>query len=586
MPDNRNLLLAIVISIGILLIFNMMMPPPEPPAEQAGAPGVPPAPGAATGAIPTPGAQPTPSGAVPGSGPSRASGPATAQATGAAQAPRIPIEDARIEGSVSLIGARIDSITLRDYRETPDPDSPLITLLSPPGTRGAFYAELGWVAADGATPMPAGNTLWATGDRTLTRERPLKLSWDNGAGLRFTRIVELADDFLLTVEQSVANNTAAPVKLYPYGLVSRAGTPETSGFFILHEGPLGVLDETLQEHDYDDLVDDGEIRTENTTGWLGITDKYWLTALVPEPGETFTARFLHRLEQGIDKYQTDYLRAAVTVPPGGRATVRNHVFAGAKKAHLLDRYRDDLDFDKFDLAIDFGWFYFLTKPFFYALSWLQGVLGNFGLAILALTVAIKLVFFPLANKSYRSMSQMKALQPEMVKLRERFSDDRQKLNQEMMALYKREKVNPAAGCLPILIQIPVFFALYKVLFVAIEMRHAPFYGWIEDLSAVDPTNLFTLFGLVDWGPPSFLHLGIWPILMGVSMWAQMRLNPTPADPIQAKIFQFMPLVFTFLLATFPAGLVIYWTWNNLLSMAQQWVIMRRAGVTRATAGKT
>ena len=582
MLDNRNLLLAIVISIGILLVFQMMMPPPEPPppTEEAGAPGAPPAPGAETGAIPTPGGLPAPSGVVPGTKPS-ARQPATE-----GQAPRIPIEDGRVSGSIPLAGARIDSITLKDYRQTPDPDSPLITLLSPPGTRGAFYAELGWVAADGTTPVPAGNTLWATNDRQLSRERPLKLSWDNGAGLRFARTVELADDFLLTVEQSVANDTASPVTLYPYGLVSRSGTPETSGFFILHEGPLGVLGEGLQEHDYDDLADDGEIKVENTQGWLGITDKYWLTALIPEPGEAFTARFLHRLEQGIDKYQTDYLRTAVTVPPGGRVAVRNHVFAGAKKAHLLDRYRDDLDFAKFDLAIDFGWFYFLTKPFFYALSWLQEVLGNFGLAILALTVGVKLVFFPLANKSYRSMSQMKALQPEMVKLRERLGDDRQKLNQEMMALYKREKVNPAAGCLPILIQIPVFFALYKVLFVAIEMRHAPFYGWIEDLSAVDPTNLFTLFGLVDWGPPSFLHLGIWPILMGLSMWAQMRLNPTPADPIQAKIFQFMPLVFTFLLATFPAGLVIYWTWNNLLSMAQQWVIMRRHGATRTAAGKT
>ena len=582
MLDNRNLLLAIVISIGILVAFQMMMPPPEPPPQPAEETGAPPVPGAASdAAIPRPtGSRP----ALPGT--AARPGAAPAPASGETETPRIPIEDARIAGSIPLAGARIDSITLKDYQETTDPESARITLLAPPGRSGAFYAELGWVAADGTTPLPTQETLWSTNDRTLTRERPLKLAWDNGAGLRFNRTFVLADDYLVTVEQSVANDTASPVALFPYGLVSRSGTPETSGFFILHEGPLGVLGEGLQEHDYDDLEDDGEIKVENTQGWLGITDKYWLTALIPEPGETFTARFLHRLEQGVDKYQTDYLREAVTIPPGGRITVRNHVFAGAKKAHLLDRYRDDLDFAKFDLAIDFGWFYFLTKPFFYALSWLQGVLGNFGLAILALTVAVKLVFFPLANKSYRSMSQMKALQPEMVKLRERLGDDRQKLNQEMMALYKREKVNPAAGCLPILIQIPVFFALYKVLFVAIEMRHAPFFGWIVDLSAVDPTNLFTLFGLVDWGPPSFLHLGIWPILMGISMWAQMRLNPTPADPIQAKIFQFMPLVFTFLLATFPAGLVIYWTWNNLLSMAQQWVIMRRAGVTRAAAGKT
>ena len=582
MLDNRNLLLAIVISIAILVSFNMLMPPPETPPRPAEEAGAPPIPGAATDAIPTPGgSRPALPGAAAGAK------AASAPASGETETPRIPIEDTRIAGSIPLAGARIDSITLKDYRETTDPESARITLFSPPGQRSAYYAEFGWVAADGATPMPTRDTLWSTNDRMLTRERPLRLAWDNGAGLRFTRTFVLADDYLVTVEQSVANDTGAPVALYPYGLVSRSGTPETSGFFILHEGPLGVLDEALQEHDYDDLAEDGEIKTENAQGWLGITDKYWLTALIPEPGKAFTARFLHRLEQGVDKYQTDYLREVVTVPRGGRAEVRNHVFAGAKKAHLLDRYRDDLGFAKFDLAIDFGWFYFLTKPFFYALSWLQGVLGNFGLAILALTVAVKLVFFPLANKSYRSMSQMKALQPEMVKLRERLGGDRQKLNQEMMALYKREKVNPAAGCLPILIQIPVFFALYKVLFVAIEMRHAPFFGWIEDLSAVDPTNLFTLFGLVDWGPPSFLHLGVWPILMGISMWAQMRLNPTPADPIQAKIFQFMPLVFTFLLATFPAGLVIYWTWNNMLSMAQQWVIMRRAGVTRKTAaGKT
>ena len=581
MLDNRNLLLAIVISIAILLGFNMLMPPPDTPPRPAEEAGVPAVPGAPTDAIPTPaGSRPALPGAATGAK------TASAPASGETDTPRIPIEDARIAGSIPLSGARIDSITLKDYRETTDPESARITLFSPPGQGNAYYAELGWVAADGATPMPTRDTLWSTNDRTLTRERPLNLAWDNGAGLRFTRSFVLADDYLVTVEQSVANDTGAPVALYPYGLVSRSGTPETSGFFILHEGPLGVLDEGLQEYDYDDLAEDGEIKTENAQGWLGITDKYWLTALIPEPGEAFTARFLHRLEQGVDKYQTDYLRELVTVPPGRQVTVRNHVFAGAKKAHLLDRYRDDLGFAKFDLAIDFGWFYFLTKPFFYALSWLQGVLGNFGLAILSLTVAVKLVFFPLANKSYRSMSQMKALQPEMVKLRERLGEDRQKLNQEMMALYKREKVNPAAGCLPILIQIPVFFALYKVLFVAIEMRHAPFFGWIVDLSAVDPTNLFTLFGLVDWGPPSFLHLGVWPILMGLSMWAQMRLNPTPADPIQAKIFQFMPLVFTFLLATFPAGLVIYWTWNNLLSMAQQWVIMRRVGATRAAAGKT
>ena len=575
MFDNNNLLLAIVISIAILIGFQFLFPPPEQPvpSEQATTSGP------AGPQRPNPGNLPAPTTGSPGI---RPAAPAEAvRSARVAESRRIAIRDSRVAGSISLTGARFDDVTLTGYRQTVAEDSGNIVLLSPSGAPSPYYAELGWVAADAAVRVPRGDTVWSTSDRTLDRNRPVVLTWENGAGLHFSRTVRLEGDYLFAVEQAVSNASSAPVTLYPYGLVSRTGTPETSGFFILHEGPIGVLDDTLEEHDYDDLQDEAVIESTSTGGWLGITDKYWLAALVPDQASRFKARFTHHLDRGIDKYQTDYLRDPVTVPAGGAATVTNHVFVGAKEVHLLDNYRDNRGFAKFDLAVDFGWFYFLTKPFFYALSFFRDQLGSFGLSILMLTVLVKLVFFPLANKSYRAMSQMKALQPEMLKLRERHIDDKAKLNQEMMALYKREKVNPAAGCLPILIQIPVFFALYKVLFVAIEMRHAPFYGWIEDLSSVDPTNLFTLFGLVDWGPPSLLHLGLWPILMGISMWAQMRLNPTPADPIQAKIFQFMPLVFTFLLASFPAGLVIYWTWNNLLSIGQQWVIMRRAGKMNA-----
>jgi YidC/Oxa1 family membrane protein insertase len=351
------------------------------------------------------------------------------------------------------------------------------------------------------------------------------------------------------------------------------------GFYILHEGPLGVFNDTLTEVDYDDLQEVPKNQTDSTGGWIGITDKYWLAALIPDQKIGYKGTFQYTQPGQTDRYQADILsQQPLQIANGGTAQTVSRLFAGAKEVHLLDRYEKQFGIARFDLAVDFGWFYFLTKPLFFVLDYFFNRLGNFGLAILALTVCVKLVFFPLANKSYKAMSKMKGLQPEMTKLRERHGDDRQKLNQEMMALYKKEKVNPAAGCLPIMIQIPVFFALYKVMFVTIEMRHQPFYGWIHDLSAPDPMTIFNLFGAIPWDPPQFLMIGIWPVFMGASMYLQQLLNPQPADPVQAKVFLFMPLFFTFLLGSFPAGLVIYWTWNNVLSITQQWVIMKRMGV--------
>jgi YidC/Oxa1 family membrane protein insertase len=398
---------------------------------------------------------------------------------------------------------------------------------------------------------------------------------------------------MFTVRQRVINNGAQAVSLSPYGLLNRTGTPETLGFYILHEGLIGILNESLQEVDYSD-VKDAEKRTipaTTTGGWLGITDKYWGTALIPDQSVTVNTRFFSPMQGSSDVYQADYVyKEPLVAAPGGTVEAKSLLFAGAKRVVQIDTYRDNLGIAYFDKIVDFGWFYYITKPLFYALHWLNEKIGNFGIAILILTVCIKALFFPLANKSYKAMAKMRKLQPDMLSLRERFGEDKQRLNQEMMALYKREGANPMSGCLPILIQIPVFFALYKVMFVTIEMRQAPFFGWIKDLSAPDPTSILNAFGLFPWGVPELgalnvLNLGVWPLVMGITMFLQQRLNPQPPDPIQAKIFLFMPIMFTFLLATFPAGLVIYWAWNNTLSILQQMLIMKQAGVSFGTAGK-
>ncbi len=494
-------------------------------------------------------------------------------------AARIRIATPSLHGSVSLTGARLDDLTLIKYREQVNPASPEIKLLSPAGSPHPYYAEFGWSPAPGLNiALPNSQTIWSTDATELTPEKPLELKWDNGAGLVFHRIISIDENYMFAIEQRVENNTGEAVTLYPYGLISRHGTPETTGFYILHEGPIGVLNDKLQEIDYDDLEDGDTPSYTSTGGWLGITDKFWLTALIPDQATEVKTRFSYA-PQGA-RYQTDYLnQQGVTVPAGETAGITNRLFAGAKEVSILDAYEEQYNVARFDLAIDWGWFYFLTKPIYFALEYLDKLIGNLGLAIMALTIIIKIILLPLAHKSYVSMSKMKKLQPEMLKLRERYGEDKQKLNQEMMALYKKEKANPAAGCLPILLQIPIFFALYKVLFVTLLMRHQPFYGYIKDLSAPDPTTIFNLFGLIPWDPPQILMIGFLPILMGVSMFLQQRLNPQPADPVQAKIFLFMPIFFTYLLASFPAGLVIYWTWNNILSMAQQWLIMKRMGVS-------
>ena len=570
MPEQRNLLLAIVLSVAIIFAFQYFyeLPRMQEAQETARQEAAQQERRAATGAdVARPAAE------------------SDAETGAAAEAPppeaaRVHIANARVAGSSSLAGARIDELRLLDYGRTTGPESSRIQLLHPVGERLPYFAEFGFVPEDDSVPVPDSGTVWSSDDRELTPGDPVRLTWDNGEGLQFAREIALDDNYLFTVTQEVTNTTEAPITLYPYGLVSRWGTPETRGIWILHEGPIGVLDGTLEEFHYGDLQDeDGTETLESRGGWLGITDKYWLTALLPDQESGFRATVQHIARGTQDRYQTDYLRDPITIAPGDSVRVTDRLFAGAKEVTLLDRYKDAYGLPLFDRAVDFGWFWFLTKPFFYALHWLAAVFGNYGVAILLLTLVVKIIFFPLANKSYKSMSQMKKLQPEMMKIRERYGDDREKMNMEIMNLYKKEKVNPAAGCLPILIQIPVFFALYKVLFVSLEMRHAPFFGWIQDLSAPDPTTLLNLFGLLPFTPPEFIPaLGIWPLLMGATMWLQFKLNPTPPDPMQARIMSLLPVIFVFIFATFPAGLVIYWTWNNILSVGQQWLIMRKMNV--------
>ena len=456
-----------------------------------------------------------------------------------------------------------------------------MVLLSPAGGPHPYYTEHGYVGGTGAEDLslPTADTLWTAGGQgPLTQSSPVTLTYDNGKGLKFTRTISVDEKYMFTIDDKVANTGADPVTIYPYALVSRHELPLVKGYYILHEGLIGVVDDGLEEISYKKAADNPPQIFKSKSGWLGITDKYWAAVVIPEQGKPFQAKFSGTQAEGHDRFQADYLMDALKVAPGETAEAKGQVFAGAKEVNLVDRYAQRYAIPKFDLLIDWGWFYFLTKPMFFALDFFYKLVGNFGVAILIVTFCIKLVLFPLANKSYVSMSKMKKLGPEMQRIKERYEDDRTRQQQAMMELYKKEKVNPASGCLPILVQIPIFFALYKVLFVTIEMRHAPFFGWIQDLSAPDPTSIFNLFGLIPWTPPEFLMIGIWPLIMGVSMWVQMKLNPAPPDPVQQKVFAWMPVFFTFLLARFPAGLVIYWAWNNTLSVIQQSVIMSRQGV--------
>lgn len=603
MNDQKNTILAIVLSGLVLIVWQYFIGMPQmekqrqialqqaqeqarpAPAAQTGAPA--PQPQATTPQQP-PGSAPQPPGqpgaAPPGTTPQ---GLQLSREAVIAASPRIPIDTPNLHGSIALKGGRIDDISLIKYRETVDPKSPAIVLLAPSGSPQPFYAEFGWVAAAGTSvKLPGPDTVWSQeGSGALGVDRPVKLVFDNGDGLEFRRTIAVDAKYLFTIKDEVANKTSSPVTLYPYALISRHGAPPTLGYYILHEGLIGVLgDQGLQEVTYKNIEDKKTIPFDVTNAWMGVTDKYWAAALLPEPSAHLRARFSTETLGNLKTYQTDYLLDPQTIAAGATASVNSRLFAGAKEVAVVDEYEKQLGLDRFDRLIDWGWFYFITKPMFWAIDWLFKFLGNFGLAILAVTVGIKIIFFPLANKSYASMAKMKAVQPQMAQIKERYPDDKMKQQQAMMELYKKEKINPLAGCLPVAIQIPVFFSLYKVLFVTIEMRHAPFFGWIKDLSAQDPTNIFNLFGLIPLDPTvlpvigPFLHLGAWPLIMGVTMWFQMKLNPAPPDPTQKMIFDWMPLIFTFMLASFPAGLVIYWAWNNSLSVLQQSVIMRKHGV--------
>ncbi|MGB6543510.1 MAG: membrane protein insertase YidC, partial [Xanthobacteraceae bacterium] len=507
----------------------------------------------------------------------------------------VAIDTPRLNGSIDLKGARIDNLALEQYRETIERDSPPIVLFSPSGAPDAYYAEFGWVPAAGTTAkLPGPDTVWKQeGSGALGVDHPVTLSYDNGAGLIFRRSIAVDEHYLFTIKDQVENKSESPVTLFPYALISRHGTPKTLGYYILHEGLIGVMgDQGEQEETYKKIEDKKTETWDATDAWLGFTDKYWATALLPDTDAKVHARFSASESGGQKTYQTDYLLEPQTVAPGATGTADARLFAGAKEVSVVGinfplanagGYNQALHLNHFDLLIDWGWFYFITKPMFLAIDFFFHLVGNFGIAILIVTVLVKLLFFPLANKSYASMAKMKAVQPELTMIRQRYGDDKVKQQQAMMELYKKEKINPVAGCLPIAIQIPVFFSLYKVLFITIEMRHAPFYGWIHDLSAPDPSNIFNLFGLIPLDPTvipvfgSFLHLGAWVVIMGITMWVQMKLNPAPPDPTQQMIFNWMPLIFTFMLAAFPAGLVIYWAWNNTLSVIQQSAIMHRNG---------
>ena len=569
--NNKNFILAIVLSMAI--IFGWQYFYAVPVAERAKQEA------ATSQTTTTPATTTTTTAQVPG-----AAQPATAitreQALG--NSPRVKIETPELKGSINLAGAQLDDLHLVKYRETINPASPTIVLLSPAGTPNAFFAEQGFVGATGTTAkLPDAKTIWtADPHAVLGVDKPVTLTWDNGAGLVFTRQISINDHYVFSVTQGVENKGSAPVALIPYGRIQRQDTPKIAGYYVFFEGMLGFLGDKLQEVKYKDVVGATEpMRVDSEGGWLGFTDKYWAATMIPDQTRAISSSFQHQLQNNRDVYQTDYLaKDALIVQPGAKALYQDQLFAGAKVVRTIQAIGEKYQIKEFDLMIDWGWFKFITKPMFYLLEFIKGIVGNFGIAILIATVLVKLAVFPLANKSYASMSKMKKLQPEMAKLKELYPDDKMKQQQGMMELYKREKVSPISGCLPVVVQIPVFFSLYKVILTSIELRHAPFYGWVHDLSAADPTNLFNLFGLIPWSPPHFLALGIWPLLMGITMWVQMRLNPTPPDPVQASLFNWMPIMFTFMLGSFPVGLVIYWAWSNSLSIIQQSVIMKRNGV--------
>ncbi len=575
MTPDRNTIIAFALAIVVLLGWEYWFAPKKAavaPAPVAGAPSATPV-------------------ATPATVPANPNAALGTPAEAAAPEQRIKINTAHLHGSLTLTGGRFDDITLAQYRDTLDPKSPEVVLFSPTVAAKPYYAEIGWLSSDQGVVLPTATTTWTTEnpDAQLTDTTPVVLTWDNGQGLTFKRTIKVDRDYLFTVEQSVQNAGEKPVTLFPYSLIARFDNPAEKATYISHEGPIGVFNSASMEKKYADVKKEGRIAAESAGGWIGMTDKYWLSAIAFDPKLKIAASFNYADAAGRERYQTDLRADPITVGAGETKAVSSYLFAGAKELGILDQYAQTPGIARLDLAIDFGWFWFLTIPFFHALRWLHDLLGNFGLAILAFSTFVRLLMFPIANKQFSAMNNMKRLQPQMKALQDRYANDRAKMNQEMMELYKREKVNPLTGCLPIVIQIPVFFALYKVLFVTIEMRHAPFYGWIHDLSAADPTSILNLFGLLPYGIPPILHIvsiGAWPLIYGITMFLQQKLSPQPADPMQAKIMMYFPLIFTFVLASMPAGLVIYWAWSNTLAILQQWLLTRNTGPGKTDSGKT
>jgi YidC/Oxa1 family membrane protein insertase len=562
----RNLILAAVLSLLVLIGWTMLSDRffPEAGFKPALAPQT-----AASGASPAARgvAAPATPGSVPAAVPQTGS---RARDVVLAESPRVAIDTPRLQGSINLKGARFDDLVMTDYRVTIDPKSPPVRLFSPSGTADAYFGQFGWTGA-GAPPTDA---LWTASAAKLTPATPVTLSWTSPAGITFQQVISIDKNFMFNVVQRVINPGPAAITVQPWGLVSRRGTGPEKGEYALHIGPIGVLDGTLKDSniEYADLSEDGPQSFPSTGGWLGITDKYWLAALVPDQKTKIDARFA--AAPG-DIFQADYLSPAITIPAGQSASSQTRLFAGAKEISLLDTTMKSLDIPNFDLAVSWGWFKIIAQPIFWLLEWLFHLTGNFGVAIIGLTLVVRALMFPIANKQYESMAKMRVVAPKMKAIQEKYKDDKVRAQQEMMALYKTEKVNPLAGCLPILIQIPIFYALYKALLVSIEMRHQPFALWIKDLSAPDPLTPLNLFGLIPWQPPAFIAIGVFPIILGVTMWVQQRMNPTPMDPVQKQVFAIMPWVFMFIMAPFAAGLQLYWIVNNLISIAQQWYMLRK-----------
>ena len=557
MENQKNLFLAIIISMAIIFGFQLLVPQPEraPATEENNA-------------------QETVSLDIQGT----TSAILLDRNQVLEETVRVIFDNSKIKGSINLEGGFIDDLVLEEYRENLDPTSEFIGFLNPLGSEDAYYLDTGWVSPDSSIELPNNKSKWTADKSSIGINDPVKITWTNSQNITFEKIITLDEHYLFSVDQRVINNSDKSFDLYPFGLSKRQGLPEMQNFFILHEGPLSVTDGVLEEYDYDDLKEKQKIKLNSVGGWIGMTDKYWQTAIIPNQNEPIQQTYSYSFVENIDNFQTDLVGAKIVVGNGDNISHNLKLFAGPKIVSVIEQYMDEYGVQEFDRSVDFGWFYFLTKPIFHVLEFIFGYVGNFGWAIVIFTLLMRICFFPLAQASFKSMAKMKKLGPELQRLKEQYGDDRAGMQKEMMALYKREKANPIAGCLPILLQIPVFFSLYKVLFVTIEMRHAPFIGWIHDLSAPDPLGLLTLFGFVDWSVPGILQLfniGIWPILMGISMFLQQKLNPAPVDKMQAKIFMFLPIVFTFVLGGFAAGLVIYWTTNNVLSMAQQYVIQRK-----------